>query len=130
VRYLLDTHVVLALLDDESARLPHGLIAALEQTDAFVLVSVASLWEIAIKFRLGKLALEFPSATVAIRIGEFPGMTLLDVTADQVVHEVNPWPSTNDPFDRLLLAAADLERAQLVTLDAKLLGHPLAWQPA
>jgi PIN domain nuclease of toxin-antitoxin system len=122
VRLLLDTHFVLALLEPET-------VSSEEWASETLIASIAAIWEIAIKYRLGKLNLIVPPARIAERLEGF-GCTLLPVTGHHAVAEVEPWPSTNDPFDRLLLAVCQVEGLRLVTRDRKLLGHPLVWRPA
>jgi PIN domain nuclease of toxin-antitoxin system len=119
---LLDTHFVLALLDPE-------LTADEEWASADLSVSVASLWEIAIKVRLGKLRLGFPLEDLEDRIDRL-GCTIRPIIGRHAIAEVIPQPSTNDPFDRLLLAVCQVEDLRLVTRDRKLVDHPLAWKPA
>lgn len=121
-RLLLDTHFVLALLAPD-------LVADEEWASADLSVSVVSLWEIAIKIRLGKLHLDFPLEQLEDRI-ERLGCTIRPVLGQHVVAEVMPQAATNDPFDRLLLAVCQVEHLQLVTRDRKLVDHPLAWKPA
>jgi len=127
LRLLLDTHVLLALLDERYDRLPPAHKTVVQDRSLEVLVSAATLWEIAIKSRLGRLPL---AGTLADLPGEVTalGAALLNVTVHHVLHEVEPCPETKDPFDRLLLATADLERARLLTVDDKLVDHPLAWR--
>ncbi len=129
MRLLLDTHVLLALLDERYDRFPQQFRDVLSSRSSVTLVSAASLWEIAIKSRLGRLPLSTSLASLPGQIHAL-GAGFLDVTVDHVLHEVSPWPDTKDPFDRLLIATAALERARLVTLDVALLAHPLAWHPA
>jgi PIN domain nuclease of toxin-antitoxin system len=45
-----------------------------------------------------------------------------------VITLVLPEPPTRDPFDRLLLAQAQVEGLQLVTIDRALIDHPLAYR--
>lgn len=118
---LLDTHVVLELLDSDEVVAPWGRQP--------VFVSVAALWEIAIKVRQGKLEIGMPvrdveEGLVGLRCAIVP------VSSAHAVAEVDPWPETNDPFDRLLLAVCEVEGLRLVTRDRKLIGHPLAWRAA
>lgn len=119
---LLDTHFILALLAPE-------LVAGEEWASADLSVSVAGLWEIAIKVRLGKLHLDFPLEQLEDRI-ERLGCTIRPVIGQHVIAEVTPQPAINDPFDRLLLAVCQVEDLRLVTRDRKLVDHPLAWRPA
>ena len=119
---LLDSHFVLELLDSDRATHP-------DWGDQGVAVSVASLWELAIKVRQGKLDPGIPVTDIEQGLLEL-GCSLLAVNAAHAVAEVDPWPDTNDPFDRLLLAVCQVENLRLVTRDRKLAGHPLAWKPA
>ena len=57
MRLLLDTHVLLTLVESRFARLPAGIERLLQDPEHEHNLSAASLWEIAIKWRLGKLKL-------------------------------------------------------------------------
>ncbi len=105
MRLLLDTHVVLALLEPEQA-------ASEEWSSAALFVSVASLWELAIKVRQGKLGLHAELGQLENRL-EKMGCTVLPILESHAVEEVEPWPETNDPFDRLLMAVCSVEGLRL-----------------
>jgi PIN domain nuclease of toxin-antitoxin system len=128
VRLLLDTQVLLAVLRQQVPALPELYRAVLQADRASFVVSAASLWEIAIKWRLGKLRLNFPPERLP-QILAAAGITLVPVAPEHAVHVLDPLPATMDPFDRMLLAQAGLENLQLMTLDRDLLRHPLAWRP-
>lgn len=119
---LLDSHIVLGLIGESKP-------SWRQIEDEQLFVSVASLWEIAIKARQGKLELAIPLSDFEERL-DGVGCTLLSVTAGQAIADVDPWPDTNDPFDRLLLAVCRVEGLRLVTRDRKLVDHPLAWRAA
>ena len=125
---LLDTHVMLGLAEPEYFPLPKKIEQSLEQHPYHFFVSVASLWEIAIKHRQGKLPLPVP-------LSEWPtllfitGLHLINIDPAHVLADLDPVPDTKDPFDRLLLATAAVERLRLATIDTALLDHPLAWRP-
>ena len=126
---LLDTHILLSLTRGENERFPAFIQNALQNERNAMFASAVSLWEIAIKHRLGKLPLpcaieEWPAALSALAIA------LMDVVVSHVVTEADPVPDTKDPFDRLLLATCHAEKMRFVTLDRALLDHPLAWRPA
>lgn len=120
MRLLLDTHIVLKLLEPMEARNERWAAEP-------VFVSIASLWELAIKVRQGKLMLPAPLAELEERLTRL-GCEILPVTGPHAVAEADPWPDTNDPFDRLLLAVCLVEGLRLVTRDSKLVDHPLAWR--
>ena len=89
-------------------------------------MSTASLWEINIKFSAGRLRLrmlphEFPFACQIL------GIKLLPIEPHHVLTDLSVGAPTRDPFDRLLLAQAQCEQMQFVTIDRALTGHPLAW---
>jgi PIN domain nuclease of toxin-antitoxin system len=111
-RLLVDSHVLLWHVLDDS-RLGPEPTAAIETVDAQVLVSTASLWEIAIKAGLGKL--DAPDDLPA-RVEEL-GFELLPVTADHAWQVRHLPPHHRDPFDRLLIAQAQVERLPIVTAD-------------
>ncbi len=129
MRFLLDTHVVLGLVDAKYEKPPQWLLAAAARLENELFISVISIWEVAIKHRLGKLPLpcplpEWPDLLEAARI------TILGLDLAPVLVELEPVPGTRDPFDRLLLAIAQSQGMRLLTMDRALVDHPLAWRPA
>ncbi|GIW41451.1 MAG: twitching motility protein PilT [Candidatus Binatia bacterium] len=116
VRYLIDTHCWLWLLTSPE-RLPAGLLSHLEDPRNELLLSAASSWEIAIKYMLGKLQLpEPPHAYVPGRM-EATGTRGLPVTHAHALRVADLPRHHRDPFDRLLVAQAQLEHLVLVTAD-------------
>jgi PIN domain nuclease of toxin-antitoxin system len=116
VKLLLDTHVLLwALLEPE--KLSPELRQALEDSDTTLLVSAATAWEIATKWRLGKLR-------QAQAVVEHYAMALHRLAAVElpitgsVARQAGLWEVTHrDPFDRLLAAQAKAENLVLATND-------------
>ncbi|GGN36631.1 PIN domain nuclease of toxin-antitoxin system [Actinoplanes campanulatus] len=109
---LLDTHVVLWWLTDDPTlaaeikdRLDH---------DPDVYISPATIWEVAIKQSLGKL--ENP-ADLAERIRD-SGFRHLNITAEHGIVAGRLPLIHRDPFDRMLIAQAQVEHLTLVTRDA------------
>ena len=128
MKLLLDSHIVLAVIYDEIPRYGRSIDLAVNLPDNEIFVSTASLWEIAIKHRGGKLDLSIPLE----RIPEFLlslSYQLLVVDGRHAVENLKQAPPTRDPFDRMLLAQCQLEGLSLVTIDAALVSHPLAWRP-
>jgi PIN domain nuclease of toxin-antitoxin system len=126
MRLLLDTHVLLAVLDGEPDRLGRGIAAALTQADSSLYVSVASLWEVAIKARLGKLDLRAELQELPILLASL-GLELTPILPSHALREIHPEPATRDPFDRLLLAQCAVEGARLLTIDPALVDHPMSY---
>lgn len=113
MRVLLDTHVVLWWLADETDRFSEEAWRVLDDPSVDAVVSAASVWEIAIKRGLGKL--EAPDDVVA-QLSNSP-VELLPITAHHA-DEVSRLPDHHrDPFDRLLIAQAKIERLAVATAD-------------
>jgi len=127
LRFLLDTHIFLGLIENQTRRLGGTIAAVLEHRDVEFHLSVASLWEIAIKSRLGKLPLLVELDKLP-QVADRAGIAMLPIKPEHVVVTLQKNPPTRDPFDRLLLAQCQLETMQLVTVDRALADHPLAMQ--
>jgi PIN domain nuclease of toxin-antitoxin system len=122
VRLLLDTHVWLwTLVSPERFRDPIRELLVDRQNE--LLFSAASAWEIAIKFRLGKLPLpEPPARFVPPRLAR-DGITTLPVEPHHALHVADLPDHHRDPFDRLLVSQAMLEDVILVTADQQLTAY-------
>jgi PIN domain nuclease of toxin-antitoxin system len=125
LRLLLDTHIILAVVQKELGERFPAVERSLARADTDAFVSVASLWEIAIKTRLGKLAPRLPLDVIPDYLMA-SGLAFLPVDISHAITAADPEPDTRDPFDRLLLAQCQVENLQLVTIDRALAGHPLA----
>ena len=110
-RYLLDTHIIIWAID-QTHRLPKGYPQLLQREDQCV-VSVISLWEIAIKKSLGKLEVRDDLAEYLLRTG----VSLLHVELPHI-NALHDLPHHHrDPFDRMLIAQAATEKLTLLTAD-------------
>jgi PIN domain nuclease of toxin-antitoxin system len=118
MRVLLDTHVLLWALA-EPRRLDRDARATLESNDAEVLFSAASIWEIAIKAGLGRSDFAFDPAEIA-RAALDTGFTELPVRSDAAALVLRLPLLHRDPFDRILVAQAISEPANLYTTDRQL----------
>jgi PIN domain nuclease of toxin-antitoxin system len=115
MRLLLDTHVFLWAVTD-SPKLSPQARQALHDADA-VHVSAASIWEAAIKARLGKLDAD-PAELAGAIAGS--GFVELPVRASHAAAVARLPAHHADPFDRLLVAQALTEPLKLLTADAVL----------
>ncbi|MFD0380311.1 type II toxin-antitoxin system VapC family toxin [Streptomyces sp. NPDC127112] len=111
MRLLLDTHVVLWWLADSTEL--SGEIKDLLDTEPAVYVSAVSPWEIAVKQSLGKL-IGPDDLAERVRDSQF---TSLPITAGHGVRAGRLPQHHRDPFDRLLVAQAQIEGLTLVTRD-------------
>lgn len=124
MRLLLDTHIALwALIAD--ARLPAEARELIAEPENEVFVSVATLWEIAIKHALARGGQnDMPiSAEQALSYFRDAGYELLPIAPAHAV-AVERLPALHaDPFDRMLVAQALAVPLRLLTHDARLAGY-------
>ena len=120
MRCLLDTKVMLWwLLDDPRLGAETRRLVALSPC----VVSVASIWEVAIKHRIGKLEvspLVFRDQTIAA------GADLLPVLDSHVIETAQLPMLHQDPFDRLLIAQARVEGLMAVSSDRQWSGYDVS----
>lgn len=122
MRLLLDTHLLLWLADG-APDLSTAAVALVADPANDVLFSVASIWEVAIKFALRRP--EFTMDPRVLRRAAIDnGYAELDVEAQHALATVSLPPIHRDPFDRLLIAQATVEAAVLLTADATILRYP------
>ncbi len=117
MRLLLDTHAFLWWCADDP-RLSRRAVQAVSDGSSEVLLSAVSGWEVAIKARLGKLPLGDAPATFMARMLERHAFGVLPVTMRHALGDYALPAHHSDPFDRLLVAQAQLEGLTLVTDDA------------
>jgi len=115
VRLLLDTHVLLWVLED-SPRLSPAARNLVTDPANECWVSAVSVWEIAIKVGIGKLKLHASLETLETAIND-AGFAILDMTIRHAVAVPRVSTKHADPFDRLLLAQCEVETLKLMTAD-------------
>jgi PIN domain nuclease of toxin-antitoxin system len=116
VKFLTDTNAFLWFITD-SPRLGAKAKALLESRDNERLLSVASIWEIAIKASLGKLTFRKPLEEFIpeqIAINDF---TILDISVAHALQIARLPFHHRDPFDRMLVAQCLTENLPLVGSD-------------
>jgi len=118
MRLLLDTHIFLWAV--AGSRLLKPSVRRLIESADEVYVSAASIWEIAIKARLGKIEADPTALAAAI---EASGFLELPVSAAHAAGVAQLELHHNDPFDRLLIAQALVEPLKLITVDEVLVKY-------
>ena len=127
MKLLLDTHIVLAFVDqDLEDRFP-AIARDFARNNPDIAISAASIWEIAIKTRLKKLNPRIDPHLIPSYLRDL-GLFILDITHAHVTADISPDILTRDPFDRLLLAQAQIEGMRFVTIDSALIDHPLSFR--
>jgi PIN domain nuclease of toxin-antitoxin system len=118
---LLDTHVFLWTVDDDPQLSPAARTAITDGNN-LVFVSAATAWEIAIKKAIGKLDLPQGDYLNELTVHRF---TALDITTQHALAVEHLPHHHKDPFDRLLIAQAQIENLVLVTADARIKQYPI-----
>ena len=114
-RVLLDTHALVWWVEGRE-KLSTTARETIEDADAVVLVSAASAWELAIKTRLGK----FKSRELAEALDEQileEGFVPLSISIEHALRAGAFDSPHKDPFDRMLVAQAQLEDVSVISKD-------------
>ncbi len=125
MRLLLDTHAILWWLASDR-RLNADTREVIEQPETDPVVSAAVIWEIETKRAAGRL--KAPSGV--LETVESMGIKLLPITAAHAVAAARLPSHHFDPFDRMLVAQAQLEGLTLVTRDERLGAYDVPILPA
>ncbi|WP_375427366.1 type II toxin-antitoxin system VapC family toxin [uncultured Sphingomonas sp.] len=131
MKLLLDTHFLIWLAT-EPHRLNPAERALTGNPSISIQVSVVSLWEVRIKWesldrhgrRKGSIA---PSDAIAF--ANENALTLVPLTPDMTILPLEIEVANADPLDRMILTQVQALGARLLTRDAKLRDHPLAFVP-
>ncbi len=119
MKLLLDTHSFLWWIgnDDRLSRAAHD---AISDANNEVFFSVASAWEMAIKTGSGKLSINSELAGFLKKHLHKNDFSVLPITLSHSLHIVQLPHHHRDPFDRILVAQAQAEKARLVTKDPEI----------
>lgn len=121
MRYLLDTNVFIWAMENKKS-LPESIKNELIDQNNTILVSVATVWEIIIKS--AKKKLKTPKDIKGDIVAS--NFQLLSIEIEHVL-EVKKLPDIHkDPFDRILIAQAKVERLTLITSDEKIWKYNLS----
>jgi PIN domain nuclease of toxin-antitoxin system len=116
VRILLDTQCLLWMAG-EPERLSVRARQLVDDRGHELLLSTASAWEIAFKYGLGKLRLPEPPAQFVPSRLQTLGVRPLAIELTHALHVATLPPHHRDPFDRLIIAQAQLEDIPILTGD-------------
>jgi PIN domain nuclease of toxin-antitoxin system len=116
VRVIVDTHCLLWSLARPEA-LNADAAALLSNGETEVVFSAASLWEIAIKSSLGKLRVSMADGDSLFDIIDGQPLTRLPILHSHARHVASLPLHHGDPFDRLLIAQAQIEGLPIMTAD-------------
>jgi len=116
---MLDTHIAAALYQGKTAGLSRRALAVIDTEPLWL--SPAVLLELELLHEIGRLKLG--AAPIASYLAEQLGIHCASERFADVVHQALSLAFTRDPFDRLIVAHAELLRKPLITLDGVLQQH-------
>jgi PIN domain nuclease of toxin-antitoxin system len=115
-RYLIDTHVLLWWIFDDP-KLDQNIREIIQNPSNKIIVSSASAWEIATKYRIGKL----PEAKELLenydQIIQKARFSQLSITTAHALRAGSLPIQHRDPFDRMIMAQSELEQIPVITYD-------------
>lgn len=115
MKILIDTHIFLWFVNNNPQLSPTA--KHLLESDVDILLSIASLWEIAVKVSIGKLTLPGPIQEFIPQQLRLNQIELLRVEI-QHLHILSTLPFHHrDPFDRLIIAQSLAEDIQILSVD-------------
>ncbi len=119
MKYLLDTHTFLWSVSG-SDNIPESTKVAIRNSDNDVYVSSVTLWEIAIKARIGKLELDKIETDDLIELSEKMGIELIGLTPEEAISYGKLEENSHfDPFDRMLIWQAINRNLTMVSKDSE-----------
>ena len=124
MKLLLDTHAFI-WWDGEPNRVSPNALAQCQNRANELWLSVASVWEMQIKLQLGKLRLSLPLAKLIESQQQTNGLQVLPITLAHVLAIEQLPDHHKDPFDRLLIAQANVEGAVLISHDPLFAKYPV-----
>jgi len=119
MKLLLETHTLLWHADGD-AKMSAAATALLGDPANELYLSMASIWEVAIKVGLKKLTLSAPYVTFMTKAINGYGLIVLPITPDDCVHYealAFPDPQHRDPFDRMIITHAQRNGLSVVGVD-------------
>jgi len=124
MKLLLDTHIFLWYISGDH-HLPKSLKDIIQDSANEVYLSVVSLWESIVKYRLGKLPLPLSPGKYLPLQRERHDISSLSLDEAAIIH-VSALPSLHrDPFDRMLICQAIEHDMTIVTMDAAIAQYPI-----
>ena len=123
MQLLIDTHILIWFLEGNNLLLqPRRQIISNSQNE--ILVSIASVWEIAIKISIGKLTLANPLADVIKQIS-IEDIEILPISPEHTL-QVSTLPFHHrDPFDRIIIAQSQVENFAIMSDDSEFVKYTI-----
>ncbi|MEA5578352.1 type II toxin-antitoxin system VapC family toxin [Anabaena sp. UHCC 0451] len=117
MKLLFDTHTFI-WWDSQPHKLSAKSLALLSNSSNIKFLSIVSIWEMQIKYQLGKLSLQLPLRDIINEQIHNHNIVILSITSEHILGLDNLPLHHKDPFDRLLISQANLEDAILISCDS------------
>ncbi|PKA23064.1 type II toxin-antitoxin system VapC family toxin [Leptospira levettii] len=117
MKFLLDTHTYLWILF-EPENLSKKVLKLVENPENALYLSVASIWEMIIKFKIGKLNLQNSPEKIISESLVAIDCNVLEITMAHTFGLLNLPDLHKDPFDRILVCQSNLEKMPILTKDS------------
>lgn len=115
MNFLLDTHTAIWFITDDD-ELPINIKEKIENSSNLCFVSIASMWELGIKYSLGKLKLNVDLKKIFELIDQ-SGLVILPIMPKHILTNVSLNFYHRDPFDRIIVAQAKSDDLTLLSKD-------------
>ncbi len=115
MRYMLDTHTLIWFFE-KNPRISSKAQSIIDDKNNIVHVSIASLWEIAIKVSLGKLDISLTTDELFERIDE-EDFLMVNILSEHLRIVQNLPHHHRDPFDRMIISQAYVEKCTIISID-------------
>ncbi|MEG4347914.1 type II toxin-antitoxin system VapC family toxin [Microcoleus sp. A003_D6] len=117
MRLLLDTHTFIWYVTD-NPRLSANAKLLIEDENNEKLVSIASIWEMAIKHSIGRLNFSLPFMEFVRQQLSVSNIGLLEINLNHIEVVASLPLHHRDPFDRLIIAQSMAEQIPVLSVDA------------
>lgn len=117
--FLMDTHTFLWFLM-ESDRLSDTVLRTIQDVDNTIYVSVVSIWELSLKYAIGKLMLKGTDPTAMLATAREVGILELSLEFEDCAsyHLLPAKEGHKDPFDRMLVWQAISHKMPILSKDS------------
>jgi PIN domain nuclease of toxin-antitoxin system len=124
MRILLDTHIFLWFISGDT-QLSTDIRDAIREPDNEIYLSAVSVWEVIVKYQLGKLPLPEPPETYLPKQRDLHQITSLSLDENSVIQLVKLPLLHRDPFDRMLICQALQNDLTIATVDSAIRAYPV-----
>jgi PIN domain nuclease of toxin-antitoxin system len=122
MKLILDTHIIIRLVNGDTSIDP-AIVRLIDDQSNQKYVSAVSLWEIAIKVSIGKLKMGGTISQIEKLLSN-NGISLIDIKSSHLEQLITLPFIHKDPFDRLIITQAIVEKLQIITDDQFIVKYP------